>query len=227
MTRVSSLFQVDCSCVPSWWNKKVPSWCLTKALRKSKYPLTPGLRSICRASNYSLFLVCWFMSDLFSLLASSHHPSWSVLPCKTGVTWLPQSLWLSRFSWCQDRAEALFVFEWLVKALGCVHVSKVLDVIQGCLGLLSSFWKISCSTATVCSRSRNSVGEAQASMLQLHLGCFEAFRSRKDTACSVQLVFEQARAKAVCRQISTSLRTVDSWLLWSHGRCWQDNKHLV
>ena len=132
--------------VPSWWNKKVPSQCLPKALHKSKHPLAPRWDSIGQTLNYSTFVVCWFMSELFSLLASSPHPSWSVLPCETGVTGLPQSLRLSWFSWCEDWAEALFVFEWRVKALGCVRVSKVLDVIQGWLGLLSSFWKMSCST---------------------------------------------------------------------------------
>lgn len=176
--------------VPSWWNKNVPSQCLPKALHKSKHPPAPGLGFICQTPNYSSFVVCWFMSDPFALLASSHHPSWSVLPCKTGVTWLPQSLRFSWFGWCQDGAEALFVFEWLLKALGCVHVSEALDVIQGWLVLLSSFWKISCGTATICSRSRNSVGEARAAVLQLHLGCSEAFWSRKDSACSMQPVFE-------------------------------------
>lgn len=57
-------------------------------------------------------------------------------------------------------ADATLLLEWLGKAPGCLPVSRALGVMQGRLGLLSSFWKLSCSAAAT---RRNRVGEAQPS----------------------------------------------------------------
>lgn len=127
----------------------VPSPCLPKALRRSKHPL--GWDQAPSAKLLVIALVVFVDSCQILFHCSPPTGRAGGAQCRRHSGDAART---DPHSYCLGRA------------LGCLPVSRVLDVMQGQLGLLSSFWKISCCAAATC---RNCVGEAQLSCSSMGL----------------------------------------------------------